>query len=211
MSANLVRNPSFEDFTGGFGGDGGAELSPGDTTLTNWDIVFGKIAILKEQNSYNLTANPSNDANFPNGTNFLDLTGYDTLGGVSQSLTGLVIGQLYLFKMDLGVRNGDCGSANCEGPISVEVDLFGSGVTSTSFTYDSNDQGTIWQSHTFQFVADSTNPILAILGISGNQFIGLDNVSVETVTGGAVPEPSSLLLFGSGLLGLALWRRKQTV
>jgi len=39
--------------------------------------------------------------------------------------------------------------------------------------------------------------------------LNVDSVSVVSQPGGVVPEPGSLLLFGSGLVGLAWWRRKK--
>lgn len=38
----------------------------------------------------------------------------------------------------------------------------------------------------------------------------VDSASIVSGPGGAVPEPSALLLFGSGLVGFAWWRRKKT-
>lgn len=66
--ANLVSNGSFETFTGVFGGDGGAQLTPVSTTLTDWTVLGDEIAVLKSPNGYLLTA--------ADGVNFLDLAGY---------------------------------------------------------------------------------------------------------------------------------------
>ena len=70
--ANLVSNPSFENFTGTFGGDGGRQLTSASTTLTDWNIAGGEIAVLRTSNSYHLA--PSQ------GDNFLDLAGYSNTG-----------------------------------------------------------------------------------------------------------------------------------
>jgi hypothetical protein len=41
-----------------------------------------------------------------------------------------------------------------------------------------------------------------------NYWVGIDNFSLATTTGGSVPEPATMLLLGSGLVGLAGLRRK---
>jgi len=209
-AVNIVSNGSFENFTGTFGnvisGDGGSRINPGEAFLTGWDVVTDEIALLQNGNLYNLTAS--------DGTRFLDLTGYTSAGsqGISQLLSGLTIGQQYKFSVDLGIRNGDCGGAFCQGPITVSASI---GSTNQTFTHDSADPGNIWKSFGFNFTANSSDLLLKILGTSGDDFIGVDNVLVEAIDtppgpGGTAPEPSALLLFGSGLVGIAFWRRKQT-
>ncbi len=200
-SANLVSNPSFENFTGTFGADGGRLLTSASTTLTDWTIVGGEIALLTTPNSYKLT--PSE------GNNFIDLAGYTNTGfpkGITQTLSGLVPGRDYAFAMDLGIRNGACiGTANdCHGPIQVMASIGGS---SQTFTHDSADPGNIWGTFGFTFKATGSSEDLTIQGINlpaGNAYIGLDNVSVN-----AVPEPNLVWLFGVGavLVGVRKIRR----
>lgn len=194
-AANLVSNPSFEAFTGSFGGDGGSALFPSSTTLTGWSITADHIAVLELPNIYGLT--PSD------GNNFLDLTGYNSLGfpkGVSQTLNGLTVGQTYTFAMDLGIANPiQAGTvcARCRGPIQVAASI---GSTGQTFTHNSADPGNVWGTYGFNFTADSPNPTLTINGISVPPFqiyIGLDNVSVN-----AVPLPAAVWLLGTGLLPL---------
>lgn len=187
--ANFVANPGFETFTASFDSFGGAQLPVGSTALTGWSIVGGEVVELKNINFWDLT--PS-DGNY-----FLDLTGYTNVGfpkGVSQTLTNLTAGQTYSFNMDLGIRNGACGSSDCTGPIQVSTSI---GNTSQTFTHNSFDSGNIWGTFGFDFTADNQSMTLTILGISGNQYIGLDKVSVAPV-----PLPAAVWLFGSGLLTL---------
>lgn len=198
VSANIVTNPGFETFTGAFGGDGGSQLTGASTTLTGWSIVGGEIAVLKTPNIYNLTAS--------DGTNFLDLSGYSNSGfpkGVSQSLTGLTVGQTYALALDIGIRNGACvsGGNNCHGPVQVAASV---GSTSQTFTENSADPGNIWGTFGFDFKATSPSMDLIIRGVSvpsGNAYIGLDRISVN-----AVPEPAAAWLFGSGLVLLGALR-----
>jgi len=199
--ANLVSNPSFENVTGTFGGDGGRQLTSASTTLTDWNIAGGEIAVLRTSNSYHLA--PSQ------GDNFLDLAGYSNTGfpkGITQSLSGLVPGQIYALALDLGILNGACiGLANdCHGPIKVMASIGGN---SETFTHDSALPGNIWSTFGFNFKATASTEVLSIQGISLpplNAYIGLDNVSVN-----AVPEPTVAWLFGAGflLLGLRMIRR----
>lgn len=190
--ANFVSNPSFETFTGIFGGDGGAQLLSTSTALTDWSIVNGEIAILRDPNSYGLA--PSD------GNNFLDLAGYSNTGlpkGISQTLNGLSIGQVYRLTLDLGIRNGACvfGGNNCTGPIQAAATI---GSSSQTFTHDSADAGNIWGTYGFDFTASDAAMTLTLRGISlpaGNQYIGLDNISVEEV-----PLPGAALMFGTGLI-----------
>jgi hypothetical protein len=205
-SAQIVSNGSFETFTGVFAGDGGAQLTNASTTLTGWAIVGGEIAVLKTPNIYNL--GPSV------GNSFLDLTGYSNAGfpkGVSQVLPGLTVGQTYAFSMDLGIRNGACvgGGDNCHGPVQASATI---GATSQTFTEASAVAGNVWGTFGFNFVATSPSMTLTINGLSlpaGNEFIGLDNVSVAPAVVGAVPEPETYALLLAGLAAVGSFARKR--
>jgi PEP-CTERM motif len=207
-SAQIVSNGSFETFTGAFGGDGGAQLIGSSTTLTGWTIVGGEIAVLRSPNSYNLAASV--------GNNFLDLAGYTNAGfpkGLSQLLTGLTVGQSYAFSMDLGIRNGACvsGGNNCHGPVQASATI---GTTSQTFTEASDVAGNVWGTFGFGFLASSSSMLLTIDGVSlpaGNQFVGLDNVTVTPGTVGAVPEPETYALMLAGLAVVGSMARRRSV
>jgi hypothetical protein len=205
-SAQIVSNGSFETFTGAFAGDGGAQLTSASTTLTGWTIVGGEVAVLKTPNAYNLAASV--------GTNFIDLAGYTNAGfpkGLSQLLNGLTVGQTYAFSMDLGLRNGACvdGGNNCHGPVQASATI---GTTSQTFTEASAVAGNVWGTFGFDFVATGPSMTLTIDGVglpAGNEFIGLDNVSVAPAVVGAVPEPGTYALLLAGLTGVGAIARKR--
>jgi hypothetical protein len=54
------------------------------------------------------------------------------------------------------------------------------------------------------FTANSANTPITLVGSAGFQYIGLDNVSVDSVGGPTVPEPgaAALVISALGLLGL---------
>ncbi|HEU4430609.1 MAG TPA: hypothetical protein VFT98_17750 [Myxococcota bacterium] len=199
--ANLISNAGFETFTGTHAGDNCRQLVPASTTLSDWTPVGNEIAVCTTPNQYLITASE--------GLNFLDIAGYqNTLGkGVSQTISGLVIGQQYAFTADLGVSNiASCvPGATCGGPISVLVTI---GSVSETLTHNSTDPGVQWASYGFSFVADSTNVTLSVVGSAipaGGAFIGLDNLSLL-----AVPEPAwmSFVAVALGALGVGSLRRR---
>jgi hypothetical protein len=58
----------------------------------------------------------------------------------------------------------------------------------------------------FTQVASSTSTQLSFSFRQDPNFFSLDDISVDL---SAVPEPSTIAMFGSGLLALALWRRRR--
>jgi len=200
LPAHALSNGGFEDFAGTYASDGCRQLIPSSTTLTGWTPVGSEIALCTTPNQYLITASE--------GANFLDIAGYqNTLNkGVSQVLTGLVVGQQYSFTADLGISNNpNClPGSTCGGPISVLVTI---GSVSRTLTHNSSGTGVQWATYGFDFVADSANPTLTVRGSAlppGGAFIGLDNLTLV-----AAPEPAiaSLLAFAVGALGVARMRR----
>jgi hypothetical protein len=162
--------------------------------------------VLKTPNAYSLAASV--------GSNFIDLAGYTNSEfpkGVSQVLNGLTVRQTYAFSMDLGIRNGACvdGGNRCHGPIQASATI---GTASQTFTEASAVAGNVWGTFGFNFVTTGPSMTLTIDGIglpAGNEFIGLDNVSVAPAVIGAVPEPETyaLLLAGLAVFGATAGKR----
>ena len=103
--------------------------------------------------------------------------------------------------LDLSLVNGS-HTTTFEGNFGVAIDPIGTPTTVGEFT---------------QFLATANNtPILSgttFLFISNATISGIEHVNrqlyVSGLTANPVPEPSTLVLLGSGLLGLVAWRKKQ--
>jgi hypothetical protein len=200
--ANLLTNGSFEDTTNFVNqGNDTMDLSPGSTLMPGWTVAGSHyVSWIGPTNPFGLTASPSG------GSYFLDLTGYIAgapFSGVSQTITTLP-GAHYLLAFDLGssefwgLHDGLTASA---------------GSASQTFT-DSNPGTTnnYWQSESLAFTATGTSTLVSLIGASGHNYIGLDNVSVVETSGPGVPEPAvwSMMLVGmAGVGGTLRSRRKR--
>ncbi|MGH7029484.1 MAG: PEP-CTERM sorting domain-containing protein [Stellaceae bacterium] len=146
-----------------------------------------------------------------NGSFFLDLTGYTnsgTYGGVTQSVTGLTVGTNYALTFDLGYGGN---STAFGGPVTVRVDAGSSSATFTSGSGTPKNPA-VWDGENFDFTASSATEAVTILGLStaGGEYIGIDNADLELATVAPVPEPSTIAMFGTSLLGLGWLARRRT-
>jgi len=191
--ADLITNGSFENPKGTFVGDVNHvdELSSGSTAIPGWTTLNGtETAWIQNGNPY---AIPAADGNF-----FLDLTGYvdtGTFGGVSQTFA-TTAGTKYVVTFELGY-GGDYSVLR--GPVSVTASAGGASGIFTSGSGAPNPA--VWDPQTFEFTANSSTSTVSFIGAStaGGDYIGLDNVHVETPSTSTVPEPSSLVLVFSGI------------
>jgi hypothetical protein len=119
---------------------------------------------------------------------------------IQQTMTGLTLGNTYQLSFEIASEQGCCSVA--------EVSfLSGSSTGPQDFTAPSSGTDwTAWGTHTENFLATASSVTLQFkdLAIGGTgEDLGLDNVHV---TGAVVPEPKSVVLLGSILIGLAVFR-----
>lgn len=195
--ANLLTNGSFE--LGAFVNQGNdtMSLAPGSTVITGWTVVTDTTAWIGAANPFGLSAS--------DGSFFLDLTNYQAgapFAGMSQTIA-TIPGATYSLSFDLG------SSTVWGRPDSITASAAGTVQTFTAPTTGGNND---WQSVLMQFVASSATTTVLLQGASGFNYIGLDNVGVEFVSGPGprpIPEPTTLALLGLGLASLAVVRRRK--
>ena len=115
---------------------------------------------------------------------------------VTQTLTGLTVGQTYLVSFDYGVR------ANAHSSAVLTTSFAGSSVTNST-TIDQSG----WTLTTFDAVAQSSSETLSFLGAT-NVCSGTCGNEITNVSILAVPEPSTwaMMLLGFAGLGFASYR-----
>ena len=195
QAAPLITNGSFEDTTS-FVDNTGQDtmtLPVGSTAMPGWTVAGSEaLAWIGPANPFSLTASA--------GNYFLDLTGYNSGGpfsGVTQNIT-TVPGSTYQLSFDLG-------SSSIYGLPSAIV---GSAAAAAQ-TFTSTQTGTDnWESETLSFTATGATTTISLIGNTGQNYIGLDNVDVTFISGPPVPEPASLTLLGFSLAGLWFFSRR---
>lgn len=183
--ATSISNGSFEEP----GSPGTPSLQAGSSYIDDWLVANSDIALVRTADFPFLKAQHGNYS--------LDLTGYnDTapFGGVTQILA-TVLGYTYRLSFFVAARNGTATVGVTAGDLSDSVSV------------TAGDEQ-IWQYVQRRFTATGSATALTFIGLAASSYgtyIGLDDVWVEDT---GVPEPATLAVSGSVLLGFWGWRRR---
>lgn len=161
--------------------------SHGSTDITGWTVTGSSVDLI---GTYWQAP--------PGGGQSVDLDGNNP-GGLTQAVT-TVPNQAYVITFELS------GNPDTVGTKYLTVSA---GATSQSFTYTTGSNkktDMMFVSETFAFTATGTSTALSFT--SGDPRRSPSGPVIGNVTGVAIPEPLSILLFGSALAGLGLVRRR---
>jgi choice-of-anchor C domain-containing protein len=185
----VITNGSFESGTapGGF-----LTVNNGAGDITGWDVIGASVDYIGSYWSAS------------DGVRSVDLAGNGP-GGVSQLVSGFVIGGYYTLFFDM--------AGNMDGGLAIKNLTLGvTGEPNQNFAFDTtgySHSSMGWAQQSYSFYASATSLTLSFaFADSGPWGAALDNVTIDEDLSG-IPEPATMALVGLGLAGVAFARRRR--
>ena len=195
--ANTIVNGSFEDpviiypFYENFGPGCSGNCAPGPGVLPGWTITTNNVDIV--------SALPGGwPAPAKDGNQYLDLVGYGSTGGISQTFA-TTPGQKYNLSFAYGNNPGSTSFASANVNVTPVSSVVLPALFSANFS-TTNDIG--WHIFTASFVANSLNTTLSFDEVVGGNNGG---VLLDAINVSATPLPSTWTMLIAGFVGFGFF------
>lgn len=186
--ANLIANGSFENGAPNIGAFITVSPTTNSTSITGWSVTSGTV-------DYIGTYWKASD-----GVRSIDMSGSPGNGVLASTQFNTTPNAQYVILFDL--------AGNFEHNAEYRKIEVSAGDNDEIFTFikplNWSFQNMGWQTQTFYFTATGDTTTLTFQSLSTDVYCG---PALDNVRGFQVPLPSAGILLGSGLLGLAGWRR----